>query len=90
MAAPPGDTLRLRAIELRNFAARLDRSGAHQLAMLAGPDTWIGPTPQRCHDDMERLRRTVAIGADDLRAIAAHLEVVAAELDAMRSSLDPR
>jgi len=90
MPPEPGEPLRARALALRNLAARLDRSGAHQLPGLAGVDTWLGPTPQRCHDDLQALRLGMIRSAEDVRHAAVRLEAAADELDAMTAATASR
>ena len=75
---PDPGTLRLRAAHLRALAARLDAALVHRAPLLAGDDTWRGPAPTRCHDDLRRIGQRLGDAADDLRAEAARLERIAA------------
>ena len=83
MAAPStvAEQLRVRARALRVLAQVIDDCGAITLYRRAGIDTWIGPTPQRCLDDLVAARTQLQRSADDLRCAAHRLEVRAEQTD---------
>lgn len=76
------NALRVRATGLRSLASRLGRLRALDVVRLAGPDTWIGPSPEACRLDLLALRRALQHAADDLRVAAHRLERQADESDA--------
>lgn len=63
------DQLRRRAETLHGTAAALQQLTALGLHLLAGPETWVGPSPQSCLLEAEarRFRRV----ADEIDAQAA-------------------
>lgn len=66
--------LRNRAVGLRSLARALERSSLHDLVGWVGADTWMGPSPQRCADDV-RIRSSQFIAqAAELRARAQRLD----------------
>ena len=71
-----------RATALRLLALRLGWSKARWLSTLAGSETWIGPTPSLCREDLRRVRVTIERAADDLAAAALRLESQARDLSA--------
>jgi hypothetical protein len=73
-AAADGAELRARAARLRSLSLRLRTARARQLFRRAGTDTWVGPTPSRCLDELEQVRRAIANAADELDAAARRLE----------------
>lgn len=75
------DELRARAATMRAVAKKLDGARALDLARRAGPDVWIGPTPQRCVDALTQLRSTIIRAASELRTAASVLERRALHLD---------
>lgn len=66
--------LRDRARSLRRLAASVRDCGATQLWRRAGPDTWVGPVAQACHDDLLAIRRRLLTAGDELDAQARRLE----------------
>jgi len=78
--------LRQRARSLRRLSQRMQRCSAIDLIRFAGDDTWLGPSPQRCADDLRWLRVSFLQQADELEATARCLERQADELDAIASS----
>jgi len=86
MPSTPAQQLRLRAVGLRALARRLQVLRVLTLHLDAGPDTWVGPSPQRCTDDL-RARRTVLLHhADDLEQAARRLERQATQLEAQAAA----
>jgi hypothetical protein len=83
-------TLRQRAATLRGFARQLTTTSALDLGRRAGSDTWIGPTPDACRSDLQRLRSDLLAAGDDLQAIARRFEQMAAELDVLPDPRGPR
>lgn len=85
---PPStaELLRQRALALRGFAARLQRLQLMTLHLTAGPDTWVGPSPQQCADDLRRRRTILLDEAEQLISHARRLERIAAELDAQTAA----
>jgi hypothetical protein len=83
-------TLRRRAADLRAFAHLITTTSALDLGRRAGTDTWIGPTPDACRTDLQRLRRDLLAAGADLRTTARRFEQKAAELEAMPDPRGPR
>ena len=71
------DHLRARARDIRRTAALVDACSTTQLVDRAGDDTWIGPTPQACHDDLVLARTTLRSVRDEMIRAAVRLEVEA-------------
>lgn len=65
-----------RSDQLRGLALRVERLRALDLALLLGEDTWVGPTPSACHDDLTRFRRLLVEDARRLRQLALSLEAL--------------
>ncbi|MCU1397401.1 MAG: hypothetical protein JWN62_510 [Acidimicrobiales bacterium] len=76
------DQLRQRATALRRLGSRMEGAAALDLHRRATDDTWMGPTPTRCHDDLLAIRTQILGAADDVRSRAAALERQAQHLDA--------
>jgi hypothetical protein len=74
MSTSPASVLHERARSLRAMAARLEQLEALGLAARAGVDTWMGPTPSRCHDSLVSMRRRLLDEADSLRRTAARCD----------------
>jgi hypothetical protein len=74
MSSSPASLLRDRARTLRVLADRLDQLEALGLARLADVDTWMGPSPARCHDALTSMRRALIDEADALRRTASRFE----------------
>ncbi len=68
------EQLRARARHLRSTAATIGSSRALTIYSLAGPDTWIGPTPQACHDALLAMRRQLQTNRQFLDDAARGLE----------------
>lgn len=79
--------LRDRAAALRRVAATIENSEAVVLYRRAGGDTWIGPTPEHCLNDLHAIRRTLLTAADGLRSEARRIDQRAQQLEA--ESLSP-
>lgn len=73
--------LRDRAAALRRVARTIENSEAIVLYRRAGGDTWIGPTPEHCLDELHSIRRTLLIAADGLRRDARRIEKRAQQLE---------
>ncbi len=71
---PAADRLRARAGVLRALAARLEHLRALDLYRDAGPDTWVGPSPQRCGDSLRSVRTALLEHADELIRTAHRFE----------------
>ena len=56
--------LRARARALRSTAGLVVASGAIDLYRLAGPETWVGPTPEACVDALLTARRRLGTAHD--------------------------
>ncbi|MCU1391934.1 MAG: hypothetical protein JWM34_362 [Ilumatobacteraceae bacterium] len=76
------DHLRERARLLRQLASRLRTSLAIDLHRRADHDTWIGPTPDHCHDDLVAMRASLIAAGQHLTDSAHALEVRAGQLAA--------
>ena len=50
------EQLRASAVHLRVLAGQIGASRALTVHNLAGPDTWVGPTPQACLDALLAVR----------------------------------
>ncbi|MFM2073084.1 MAG: hypothetical protein RLZZ623_3348 [Actinomycetota bacterium] len=74
--------LRHRARALRLVAAQLGACTVNDLPIRGGADTWIGPTPQLCLDDLTSLRRRLRQAQDDFVSAAVGLERRADVVDA--------
>jgi hypothetical protein len=81
-ASQPGNQLRERAAALRRLAHAIEDADAVTLHRRATTDTWIGPTPQRCHDDLVAARTSLLGAAADVRSAAFRLDRLARQLDA--------
>ena len=68
------EQLRARARGLRAVSAQLGASRALVIHGLAGPDTWVGPTPQACHDALLTIRRRLLAHQDALLETARTFE----------------
>jgi hypothetical protein len=77
----PADQLVQRAGALRRLASSIDHADAAVLYRRATIETWIGPTPQQCLDDLLSARTLLAQAADLLRTGATRLEARAAQLN---------
>ena len=65
--------LRRRGAALLRLSLEILVSPAATLVFRAGPDTWVGPTPTRCQDELNRLRTELLRASDDLGREARRL-----------------
>ena len=72
---PSAAELQQRAINLRHLAHRIEHLDATVLYRRAGTDTWIGPTAQRCIDELMTARTLLLQAADASRVTARRLEL---------------
>ena len=79
--------LRQRAIALASVAQQLKRLYALDLYRFAGPDTWVGPSPQACADDLRQRRTAILQQSDALHVESRRLLRSADELDALATAL---
>jgi len=75
---------------LRSLASRLQLLELLSLHLAAGPDTWVGPSPQACLDDLRSRRNVLLQQADQLRTEARRFERIADELDTTATLTGPR
>jgi hypothetical protein len=68
------ERLRGTARTLRSVSGEIGTSRALTVYSLAGPDTWIGPTPQTCHDSLIALRRQLQASQQTLNDNARRLD----------------
>jgi len=66
--------LLVRSARLTILSAQLRTTPAAFLHLKAGTDTWVGPTPSRCFDDLTHVARSIHRAADDLLAAAVKLQ----------------
>ena len=66
--------LRATAMRMRALAASIGSSRALTVYKLAGLDTWIGPTPQRCDDALLAIRRQLQSAQQSSSDVARRLE----------------
>ncbi len=84
---PAATRLRQRAAALDSVAWRLQRVYVVDLYRFAGPDTWVGPSPQACVDDLRQRRTAILQQVDTLRAEGRRFIRTADELDARATAL---
>lgn len=84
---PAADRLRHRAVVLSDLAAVLQRLTVLTLHLDAGPDTWVGPSPQACRDDLEARRGSLLRAADGLAGEARRCQRMADDLDARTAAM---
>jgi|JI10StandDraft_1071094.scaffolds.fasta_scaffold240043_3 hypothetical protein len=80
--SPAADRLRRRAVALTHLARLLQRCQALDVHLAAGTDTWVGPSPQACLDDLRMRRRQLLDHADALTSEGRRFLRIADELDA--------
>lgn len=80
--SPAAVRLRQRAIVLASVARQLRRVYALDLYRFAGPDTWVGPSPQACVEDLRQRRDAILQQSDALLAESRRFIRTANELDA--------
>ena len=76
------DRFRQRATALAALARAIQRCDAVSVHLDAGPDTWVGPSPQACVDDLRAQRSQLLQHADALLADSRRFVRRADELDA--------
>jgi hypothetical protein len=86
---PAADRLRRRAVVLTDLARVLRRLTALTLHLDAGPETWVGPSPQACRDDLVARRALLLQAADGLADEARRFVHMADELDANAGLMAP-
>jgi hypothetical protein len=74
------ELLRVRATCLRAVSNAIGASRALVVHTLAGPDTWVGPTPQSCYDALLAIRRHLQTHQQTLIGTARAFERRADEL----------
>ncbi len=67
---------------LASVARQLRRVYALDLYRFAGPDTWVGPSPQACVEDLRQRRDAILQQSDALLAESRRFIRTANELDA--------
>ena len=77
--------LRSTAAHLRSISGSIASSRALTVYSLAGPETWIGPTPQSCYDHLLSVRRQLQSNQQSLSDTARHLDRQAMALEAQTS-----
>jgi hypothetical protein len=77
--------LRSTAAHLRSLSGLIAGSGALTVYSLAGVDTWIGPTPQWCYDELLSVRRQLQANQQSLTDSARHLDRQAMALEQQAS-----
>jgi hypothetical protein len=80
--SPAADRLRHRAVILATLARALQRCSAISVHLAAGSDTWVGPSPQACADDLRARRALLLQQADALLADSRRFVRTADDLDA--------
>jgi hypothetical protein len=75
------EQLRERARHLRSVSSKIGASRALVIHTLAGPDTWVGPTPQSCDDALLAIRRQLLTQQQALIETARMFERRADELE---------
>lgn len=88
-ASQPGNQLRERATALRRLARVIEDADAATLHRRATMDTWIGPTPQHCHDDLVAARALLLNTSAEVRKAAIRLDQRAQQLDAASARAAP-
>ncbi|MEY2582767.1 MAG: hypothetical protein QOE09_2616 [Ilumatobacteraceae bacterium] len=74
--------LRSTAANLRSVSGLIANSRALTVYSVAGPETWIGPTPQSCYDQLLSIRRQLQSNQQSLTDTARHLDRQAMALEA--------
>ena len=77
--------LRSTAAHLRSLSGLIAGSGALTVYSLAGVETWIGPTPQWCYDELLSVRRQLQSNQQSLTDTARHLDRQAMALEQQAS-----
>lgn len=68
------EKLRATAERLRSLSLRISTSQALTVYSLAGPETWVGPTPQSCCEALLAVRRQLQASQKTLTDTARRLE----------------
>ena len=79
--APQIAQLRARAQHLRNVSNMLACSPALTVYRSAGPDTWVGPTAQRCFDALVGVSRQLDTHRQSMCETARNFDRRADELE---------
>jgi hypothetical protein len=74
-------SLRARAAGLDAAAWSLGTSEALVVHRLAGPDTWRGPTADRCRTDLQMVRTRLLVATRELQHQARVLRLTADSLE---------
>ena len=74
MSIIDADHLRLRADRLREMARTLESSTVFSLDRYAGVDTWDGPRPDECRDELARRQADLYDAIEQLYAAAWWLD----------------
>ena len=82
--SPQAEQLRATAMRMRALAAGIGTSRALTVYKLAGLDTWLGPTPQRCDDALLTIRRQLQSAQQWASDVARRLD---READAVQRQL---
>jgi hypothetical protein len=78
---PQSLQLRARADSLRNLSAKIGKSLALTVYSGAGPDTWVGPTPDRCFEALKTIKDQLQKQQSTLLDSATVLERRAKEIE---------
>lgn len=81
------EQLRARAAHVRRISATIGASRALTLHNLAGPDTWVGPTPRSCSDALLAIRLQLQASQRTLNDAARCLERRADQLERQPPSI---
>lgn len=85
------DSLRWRAVKLRQQASAIGIAEAWGLRRRAGDDVWVGPTARAFLDDLTAAEHKLAEAIDALTAAARHLDALADQAEAVaRAELTAR
>lgn len=79
---PAAQHLRQRALVLHGLAGRIEHLAVLTVHIEAGADTWVGPSPQLCADDLRLRSMQLQAEADQLRREARRFDRIADEMDA--------
>lgn len=79
--SPQVEQLRTRARQLRSLSGSIGNSRALTVYTLAGPDTWVGPTPRSCSDALVAVRRQLQANQQSLVDLARGLDRRADQLE---------
>lgn len=77
---------RRRARHLRQLASQMNDTPALRLHIHAGVDTWHGPRPLACTEDLRRAQDEVRREIDDLHARSIRFDREADRLDAIANA----